>query len=228
MFFMFFMFLFQCKKCRALYRPPLRFLGKSSSSSSSWMCDVTFTFTEFNSSKSERYADSRSLWFLFSLLFSLSSFSYIPDVFVVLFSWKMDKSREVDEFRKSLQSLRSQWATAVAKWPTSPHTAKSPSLVRPLSFFQCFSFPSLLLEMKSFFCIETQFTLQILCGNKIDLQTCDLFDVQNGRSGTEIVTDLAGTLFSSQYFETSATNNIGIHELMARVVELRLSHDYFL
>lgn len=114
------------------------------------MCDVTFTFTEFNSSKSERYADSLSLWFLFSLLFSLSSFSYIPDVFVVLFSWKMDKSREVDEFRKSLQSLRSQWATAVAKWPTSPHTAKSPSLVRPLSFLQFFSFLSLL-EMKFFF-----------------------------------------------------------------------------
>lgn len=70
--------------------------------------------------------------------------------------------------------------------------------------------------------------MQILCGNKIDLQSCDLIDFQIGRSGTEIVTDLAGTLFSSQYFETSALSNTGISELMARVVELRLSHDYIL
>lgn len=63
--------------------------------------------------------------------FSLSSGSslIVPDVFVVVFSWKMDKVRENDEFRKSLQSIRNQWASTLSRWPHSPITLKSPSLV---------------------------------------------------------------------------------------------------
>tara|TARA_R110002050_G_scaffold86884_2_gene184287 strand:- start:411 stop:593 length:183 start_codon:yes stop_codon:yes gene_type:complete len=53
----------------------------------------------------------------------------------------------------------------------------------------------------------------------------DCIDVNSGKSATELITDLAGTLFLSQYFETSCCTLEGLQEAMGRAVEITLAHD---